>query len=66
MEHYGESSTQCGDTLKDGTHAYATEIIETFGEAVELERFNARCSRMAICKHHHLILVDKSSNIIPR
>ena len=30
---FGESSTQCGDTLNAGTHAYATEIIETFGEA---------------------------------
>ena len=29
---YQESSTQCGDTL-GGTHAYATEIIESFGEA---------------------------------
>ena len=29
---FGEASTQCGDTL-GGTHAYATEIIETFGEA---------------------------------
>ena len=28
---YQESSTQCGDTL-GGTHAYATEIIESFGE----------------------------------
>ncbi|MDB9955376.1 hypothetical protein OAD12_01320 [Pelagibacterales bacterium] len=27
-----EASTQCGDTL-GGNHAYATEIIETFGEA---------------------------------
>jgi len=27
-----EASTQCGDTL-GGTHDYATEIIETFGEA---------------------------------
>ncbi|MDB9986242.1 hypothetical protein OAD84_04690 [Pelagibacterales bacterium] len=30
---FGESGTQCGDTLNAGTHAYATEIIETFGEA---------------------------------
>ncbi|MDA9674937.1 hypothetical protein N9T64_00575 [Pelagibacteraceae bacterium] len=29
---YQESSTQCGDTL-GVTHAYATEIIESFGEA---------------------------------
>ena len=30
---FGESGTQCGDTLNAGTHAYATEIIESFGEA---------------------------------
>ena len=30
---YQESSTQCGDTLNAGTHAYATEIIESFGQA---------------------------------
>jgi len=30
---YQESSTQCGDTLNAGTHAYATEIIESFGRA---------------------------------
>ena len=30
---FSESSTQCGDTLNTGTHAYATEIIESFGEA---------------------------------
>jgi hypothetical protein len=29
---FGEASTQCGDTL-GGTHAYATEIIESFGAA---------------------------------
>jgi hypothetical protein len=29
---FDESSTQCGDSL-GGTHAYATEIIESFGEA---------------------------------
>ena len=30
---FGESSTQCGDALNTSTHAYATEIIESFGEA---------------------------------
>ena len=30
---FGEASTQCGDTLNASTHAYATEIIESFGEA---------------------------------
>jgi hypothetical protein len=30
---FGEASTQCGDSLNASTHAYATEIIETFGAA---------------------------------
>ena len=30
---FGEASTQCGDTLNASTHAYATEIIESFGDA---------------------------------
>jgi len=30
---FGESSTQCGDALNTSTHAYATEIIESFGQA---------------------------------
>ena len=43
---FGESSTQCGDTL-GGTHAYATEIIESFGQADGDWNVSAVAPRMA-------------------